>query len=71
VGTFQAANQLSGVGPDDPIAPDRLVWAIKYSLTFDICNPAGTCFSPRSGFSIVMLDFKTGKWLTTEGISGP
>jgi hypothetical protein len=71
VGYFQAVNVLPGVGPDDPIAPDRLVWAIKFSLTFDICNPAGTCFSPRPGFSIAMLDFKTGEWLTTEGISGP
>jgi hypothetical protein len=70
-GKFLDVNELPGIGPGAPVTPDQLVWAVKFESIATICGPSGYCFSPRPGFSIVILDFKTGEWLATEGISVP
>jgi hypothetical protein len=51
-------------------SPDELVWVIAFTETFsDICNPFGTCLSPRPGYSYVVIDGGSGRWVTTYGYS--
>jgi hypothetical protein len=69
-GTFETVNTLPGIGPGHPIAPDRLVWGVKFESTFEICPPNGSpCWSPRPGWTTVIVDFKTGEVLSTQGFS--
>ena len=56
-------------GAAEPSAPDRLVWAVRYTGEFTICSPTGTCLSPRPRTTTVILDFRTGDFLGADGFS--
>jgi hypothetical protein len=70
-GPFAALDaQPSGTGPGSDIKPDDLVWAITYSGQFTICPPGGgPCESPRLGYVVVYLDYRSGAFLMSEGVS--
>jgi hypothetical protein len=60
----------SGTGPGSDPKPSDLVWAITYSAEFTICPPGGTaCESPRPGYVVVYLDYRSGAFLMSEGVS--
>ena len=68
VGTLrQLAPPGTGFGPSD--APDRLVWAVRFTGDVTICNPVGVCDSPQPAVATVYLDYFTGVFLMSAGFS--
>jgi hypothetical protein len=65
-GPFRDLNIQPGVGPDYPIKPDRIVWAVTFSGDISICSPVGICLSPRPAVIAVFLDHLTGDFLSSE-----
>jgi hypothetical protein len=60
----------SGTGPGSPIKPTDPVWAITYRGEVTVCPPGGpACESPRPGYLVVYLDYRTGSFLMSEGVS--
>lgn len=69
-GAFATEVDSAKIGPGYPVAPDRLVWAVKYESDFTICPPDGSaCWSPRPGWTTVILDFMTGDFLAAPAIA--
>jgi hypothetical protein len=64
-GPFRELNIQPGIGPDYPIKPDQLVWAVTYSGDVTICGPIANCFSPRPATIAVFLDYWTGDFLSS------
>jgi hypothetical protein len=49
---------------------NRLVWAVDFDSMFTICPPDGSaCYSPRPGFTTVVLDQTTGDFIFSSGFS--
>jgi hypothetical protein len=49
---------------------NRLVWAVDFDSMFTICPPDGSaCYSPRPGFTTVVLDQLTGDFILSSGFS--
>lgn len=49
---------------------DRVVWAVEFESLYTICPPDGSaCWTPRPGFTTVILDGYTGAWITTFSVS--
>ena len=70
-GRFSDLNFDPNIGPGFPVAPDALVWAIRFSGEATICSPVGVCAS-QATIGIVYLDYATGDFLTSGGFSpGP
>ena len=55
-------------GPIGEASPGRWVWSITFAGDVTICNPVGSCLSPRPGTSTVFIDYFTGEYIeaTTE-----
>lgn len=52
------------------VEPNRLAWAITYMAQMTICPPnGGSCQPPQAGTLVVYLDFYTGEFLLSEGVS--
>jgi hypothetical protein len=68
-GRFADLNTDTNVGAGYPIKPDDLVWAVQFSGDITICNPLGTCYSPRPSTTTVFLDYATGDFRTAETFS--
>jgi hypothetical protein len=59
-----------GVGaPIGAASPDRWVWAVTFSGDIAICNPLGSCLSPRPATGTVYLDYFTGDFLESSTMS--
>ena len=59
-----------GVGaPIGEPSPDRWTWAVTFSGDIAICNPLGSCLSPRPATSTVYLDYLTGDLIETSTVS--
>lgn len=57
------------LGPGYPVAADRMVWGITYESAFTLCPPDGSaCWSPRPGWTTVVLDYFTGEFLAAPAI---
>jgi hypothetical protein len=72
------AGPFSEVGQDPrndgagSIDPGRLVWAVKFESEFTICPPDGSaCYSPRPGWTTVILDYSSGDFIGSFGYSPP
>ncbi len=70
-GRFRNLNPDPGIGPGYPIKPDDLVWAVTFAGDVTICNPLGTCYSPRPGTTTVFLDYLSGDFRTSETFCPP
>jgi len=71
-GRFADVYDTSNLASGYPVRPDQLVWAVKYESEFTICPPDGSpCWTPRPGWTTVILDFFTGKVLASPGVSPP
>jgi hypothetical protein len=73
-GRFSELNRDANIGPGAPVKPEQWVWAVTYEGDMTICAPipAGSCLSPRPGSLAIFLDYFTGDFLMSEGLSpGP
>jgi hypothetical protein len=70
-GPFADVNTDVHVGPGYPIKAADMVWAVRFMGEETICNPLGSCSSPRPGITIVFLDYVTGDFRTAAGFSEP
>ncbi len=70
-GVFRDLNIDPSPAPGDPIKPNQLVWAVKFSGDMTICPPwpNTACHSPRPGIQMVYLDYFTGAYLSVRGFS--
>ncbi len=68
-GHFSTLSKNPNIGPGNPIKADQWVWAVTYRGDMTICNPLGSCLSPRPGTTTVFLDYFTGDFLESEGLS--
>jgi hypothetical protein len=68
-GAFRDLNRDPNIGPGYPIRPDRWVWAVTYLGNVTICSPVGVCYSPRPEMLTIYLDYFTGEFLATDGVS--
>ncbi len=50
---------------------DQQVWAVTFEGDFVICPPTEPppCWTPRPGTRRVFLDYATGEFLSSEGVS--
>lgn len=68
-GRFADVYQNARMKPD-PSDQDRVVWAVEVESAYTICPPdASSCWTPRPGFTTVILDGYTGDWITTFSYS--
>lgn len=59
------AGNGSGNGP---VPEEQMVWAVKFAAMFEICPPDGSaCWSPRPGWTTVIVDFYSGEVLSSFG----
>jgi hypothetical protein len=59
---------INGTGSQAP--PDELVWRIHFEATIVICPPTALpCFSPRPGYTTVVLDYRTGAFIESGTFS--
>jgi hypothetical protein len=57
-----------GVHHKGPVPDEQMVWVVKFAAMFEICPPDGSaCWSPRPGWTTVILDFYSGEVLSIEG----
>jgi hypothetical protein len=70
-GRFSELNRDANIGPGAPVKPEQWVWAVTYEGDMTICAPipAGSCLSPRPGSLTIFLDYFTGDFLMSEGLS--
>jgi hypothetical protein len=68
-GRFSELSRNSNIGPGAPVKPEQWVWAVTYEGNMTICNPLGSCLSPRPGTLTIFLDYFTGDFLMSEGLS--
>jgi hypothetical protein len=58
------------VGPGSDVPSDRLVWAVVFQSEFEICPPNGSpCWSPRPGWTTVIVDYTTGEFIESAAYS--
>jgi hypothetical protein len=68
-GRFADVYQNARLGPD-PGQEDMIVWAVEFESAYTICPPDGSaCWTPRPGFTTVILDGHNGDWVTTLSYS--
>ncbi len=68
-GRFADVYHNASLGPD-PGQEDMTVWAVEFESEYTICPPDGSaCWTPRPGFTTVILDGYTGDWVTTFSYS--
>lgn len=68
-GRFADVYHNARLGPD-PSQEDMIVWAVEFESAHTICPPDGrACWTPRPGFTTVILDGYTGDWVTTFSYS--
>jgi hypothetical protein len=71
-GQFGAVYQDTRNDGAGSIDPGRLVWAVKFQSEFTICPPDGSaCYSPRPGWTTVILDYTSGDFIGSFGYSPP
>ena len=68
-GRFADVYHNARLGPDTG-QENMIVWAVEFESDYTICPPASsTCWSPRPGFTTIILDGYTGDWITTLSYS--
>lgn len=71
-GPFSDVYDDDRMGPAAAMQADQLVWAVEYQSEYTICPPDGSgCWSPRPGYTTVILDYLSGDWITTFSYSPP
>ena len=69
-GRFADVNHYDKMGSRGPKQANQQVWAVDFESLYTICPPGGSaCYSPRPGFTTVILDEFTGDWITTFSYS--
>jgi hypothetical protein len=68
-GSVYASNAADYTG----VSANEEVWVVRFNRSVTICPPnGGPCDAPRSGVSVVVLDYATGAFLfSTTDAPGP
>ena len=68
-GAYGDLEPFIGSGPAGPVPMTTWVWAVQFSAVAAPCGgpPAAVCESPRPGTFTVVLDYYTGRFITSVG----